>query len=323
MKTLRILSIAIFLIFAEITLALCQPFKDHGKLSVKGTYLRDEHGKIIMLQGVCFGWTNWWPRFYNKESVKWLAEDWKCSVVRAAMGVGMGNSYLDRPEWSKDLLETVVQGAIENNIYVIIDWHSYDLHLEEAKAFFKEMAQKYGKYPNVIYDIYNEPVNVTWDEVKAYSIEVIQTIRAIDSANIILVGCPHWDQDVNIVADNPIQGYSNIMYALHFYADTHREFLRSLGEYAISKGIPLFVSESAGTSATCDRPVNYDEWLVWIKWMKQNYISWITYSIADAEETCAMLKPSAASTGGWKESDLKESGLKTRRLLRGDTIIIK
>jgi endoglucanase len=295
-----------------------QPVIEHGQLLVKETHIVDKHGKIIALQGVCYGWTNWWPRFYNKESVKWLAEDWKCTVVRAAMGVGMGNSYLDKPEWSKKLLETVVQGAIDNNIYVIIDWHSYDLHLEEAKVFFKEMAEKYGKYPHVIYDIYNEPVNVSWKDVKSYSIEVIKTIRAIDPDNIIIVGCPHWDQDVHVVADDPIQGYSNLLYSLHFYADTHRDFLRKRGDYAISKGIPLIVTESAGTSATCDRPVNDKEWLLWIDWMKKNQISWITYAIADATETCSMLKPSAGSSGGWKESDMQEAGIKTRKLLRNE-----
>ena len=307
-----------FILTAFLANMHCQPVTQHGKLSVKGPHIVDEHGQIVVLQGVCYGWTNWWPRFYNRESVKWLAEDWKCTVVRAAMGVGMGNSYLDRPQWSKALLDSVVQGAIGSNIYVIIDWHSYDIHLEEAKAFFKEMAEKYGKYPNVIYDIYNEPVNVTWDTVKTYSVEVIKTIRAIDPDNIIVVGCTHWDQDVHIVADNPIQGYSNLIYSLHFYADTHREFFRRIGDYALSKGLPIFVTESAGTSATCDRPVNDKEWHLWIDWMKKNQISWITYSIADSEETCAMLKPSAASSGGWKESDLKESGIKTRALLRNE-----
>jgi endoglucanase len=314
-KTLLIVSIIATCIWEK---APGQPVKEHGRLSVKETHIVDEHGKIVVLQGVCYGWTNWWPRFYNKQSVKWLAEDWKCSIVRAAMGVGMGNSYLDKPEWSKKLLETVVDGAIENNIYVIIDWHAYDLHLEEAKVFFKEMATKYGKYPHVIYDIYNEPVNVTWSDVKAYSVEAIKTIRAIDPDNLIIVGCPHWDQDVHLVADNPIQGYSNILYSLHFYADTHREFLRKRGDYAISKGIPLIVTESAGTSATCDKPVNDKEWLIWIDWMKKNQISWITYAVADAKETCSMLKPSADSTGGWKESDMQELGIKTRKLLRND-----
>jgi hypothetical protein len=116
--------------------AVNQTVTAHGQLSVKGKFLTDQHNQVVVLQGVCYGWTNWWPRFYTKESVKWLAEDWNCTVVRAAMGVGMGNSYLDRPEWSKELLETVVRGAIEKDIYVIIDWHSYDLHLEEAKAIF-------------------------------------------------------------------------------------------------------------------------------------------------------------------------------------------
>ncbi len=69
------------------TSGFSQPVKEHGKLSVHGTYLTDEHNRVVVLQGVCYGWTNWWPRFYTKESVKWLADDWKCSVVRAAMGV--------------------------------------------------------------------------------------------------------------------------------------------------------------------------------------------------------------------------------------------
>lgn len=309
-----------------ITIMLCcllryssgQPVKEHGKLSVKGSHIVDEHGNIVMLQGVCYGWTNWWPRFYNKESVKWLRDDWKCSVVRAAMGVGMGNSYLDKPEWSKALLETVVQGAIENDVYVLIDWHSYDLHLDEAKAFFKEMAEKYHKYPHVIYDIYNEPVNVSWKDVKAYSLEVIKTIRAIDPDNLIVVGTPHWSQDVDIAANDPITGYSNLVYALHFYADTHREYFRKRADYAISKGLALFVTESAGVSAVCDKPVNDREWQLWIDWMKKNQISWITYAIADATETCSMLKPSAASTGGWKESDMQELGIKTRAYLRNE-----
>jgi len=39
--------------------------------------------------------------------------------------------------------------------------------LEEAKAFFGEMAARYGKYPNIIYEVYNEPAGPGWPEVKA------------------------------------------------------------------------------------------------------------------------------------------------------------
>ena len=293
-----------------------QPVKKHGNLSVKGTQLTDEHGNATVLNGVSYGWHNWWPRFYNKESVKWLATDWKCSAVRAAMGVEPKKGYIDQPEWSKEKVEAVIQGAIENDIYVLIDWHSHSIKLDEAKVFFAEMARKYGKNPHVIYELYNEPVKDTWQQVKDYSIELIKTIRAIDPDNIILVGNPHWDQDIHLVADDPIVGFSNIMYTVHFYAGTHGKSLRDRSDYALKKGIPIFISESAGMEASGNGPINYTEWQNWIDWCETNKISLISWSVADKNETCSMMKTSASSEGNWKEEDLKESGIKTRELLR-------
>jgi endoglucanase len=295
---------------------LAQPVKEHGNLSVKGTKMVDEHGKVTVLNGVSYGWHNWWPRFYNKESVKWLADDWKCSVVRAAMGVEPKKGYIDQPDWSKEKIEAVIQGAIENDIYVIIDWHSHSIKLDAAKTFFAEMATKYGKNPHVIYELYNEPVKDTWQQVKDYSIELIKTIRAIDPDNIILIGSPHWDQDIHLAADEPIEGFDNIMYTCHFYATTHGKFLRERCDYAMKKGLAVFISESAGMEASGNGPINYTEWQNWIDWCKKNDISLVSWSIADKNETCSMLKTSASDKGNWKEEDMKESGIKTRELLR-------
>lgn len=179
------------IVLTAIVFVNSQPVKNNGKLSVKGTFLVNEKGEPIVLRGVSYGWHNWWPRFYTQESVKWLADDWKCTVVRAAMGVGPRGSYIDKKDWSKEKISAVVEGAIANGIYVIIDWHSHEIHTEEAKQFFAEMAEKYGKQPNVIYEIFNEPVNDSWEKVKEYSIEVIKAIREKDPDNVILVGSPH------------------------------------------------------------------------------------------------------------------------------------
>jgi endoglucanase len=308
-----------FLLLISIGTVDAQFVKKHGQLHVTGTKLVDQNGNNIMLSGVGYGWHNWWPRFYNAGTVKWLAEDWKCNVVRPAMGVEPDKGYLESPDWSKEKMEAVIDAAIENDIYVIIDWHSHGIHTEAAKTFFTEMAEKYGEYPHVIYEIFNEPVKDSWADVKAYSLEVIKAIREIDPDNVILVGCPHWDQDVHIVADDPITGYDNLMYTLHFYAATHGQFLRDRGNYALEKGLPLFVSESAGMEASGNGPMNYEEWNKWITWMKENEISWITWSIADKNETCSMVTPKAHSEGNWKDSELKESGLRTRDFLREDS----
>jgi endoglucanase len=313
------LKLTVFALFLGIIISMnlqSQPVKKHGNLSIKGTQLTDEHGNATVLNGVSYGWHNWWPRFYNKESVKWLATDWKCSVVRAAMGVEPKGAYINDPEGSKSKIEAVIQGAIKNDIYVLIDWHSHSLKLAEAKVFFAEMAQKYGKNPHVIYELYNEPVKDSWPQVKEYSIELIKTIRAIDPDNVILVGSPHWDQDIHLVADDPIQGFSNIMYTCHFYAATHGKSLRDRCDYAIKKGIPIFISESAGMEASGNGPIDYQAWQNWIDWCASNKISLVSWSIADKNETCSMLKPNASSEGNWKDEDMNESGIKTRELLR-------
>lgn len=285
-------------------------------LKVKGIQLVNEKEEPVMLRGVSFGWHNWWPRFYNESAVQWLKKDWNCNVVRAAMGVEPDKGYVQEKAWSKEKVKAVVDAAIRENIYVIIDWHSHNIRLNEANEFFTEMAAAYGKYPNVIYEIFNEPERQSWADVKAYSIEVIKTIRAIDPDNIILVGSPHWDQDVHIAADDPITGFDNLMYTLHYYAATHKQGLRDRGDYALGKGLPLFISESAGMEATGNGPLNEEEWDNWTNWAEKNKVSWITWSVSDKNETCSMLLPSAASDGNWKENDMKESGIKTREMIR-------
>jgi endoglucanase len=291
--------------------------KTHKYLSVSGTQLVDSDNKPIVLRGMSFGWHSMWPRFYNEKAVKWLRKDFSCNVVRAAMGVELGEySYMRDPEFSKEKIEAVIKGAIKADIYVIVDWHSHNINLKEAKEFFAEISKKYSKYPNIIYEIFNEPDHESWAEVKAYSEEVIKVIRENDPKNIILVGSPHWDQDVDLAAADPILGYTNIMYTMHFYAATHGKELRDKTDAAINKGLPIFVSESAGMEATGDGPLDLKAWQEYIDWMEARKLSWIIWSVSDKDETCSILKKSAKSTGKWKMEDLKESGIIARQYFK-------
>ncbi|OQP42905.1 glycosyl hydrolase family 5 [Niastella yeongjuensis] len=289
---------------------------NNGALKVVGTKLVNQKGQPVILRGMSLGWHNWWPRFYNAGAVSWLQNDWGCTVVRAAMGVEPDHGYIKEPTWSKEKVKEVINAAIKDGIYVIVDWHSHNIRLNEAKQFFTEIATEYGHQPNIIYEIFNEPAEIPWPDVKAYSEEVIKTIRAIDPDNVILVGSPHWDQDVHIVADDPIKGYNNLMYTLHFYAASHKQDLRNRGIYALKKGLPIFISESAGMEHTGNGNINEAEWTAWITWAEENKISWLVWSVTDKEETCSVLKPTASSTGNWGLNDLQPSGITTRALIR-------
>ena len=292
------------------------PVKQYGQLQVKGSQLCDQQGKPVILRGISLGWHNIWPRFYNKKAVQTLKQDWNCTVVRAAMGVMIEDNYLENPEFAMQCMTNVIDAAIKQNVYVIIDWHSHITKTQEAKEFFGKMAQKYGKYPHVIYEIYNEPVEDSWASLKKYATEVIGEIRKYDPDNIILVGCPHWDQDIHLVANSPLQGFSNIMYTVHFYATTHGDYLRERTEAAVKKGIPVFISESGVTEASGDGKIDAESEEKWVEMCERLGISWVCWSLSDKNESSSMLLPRATATGPWADDVIKVSGKLVKGLLK-------
>lgn len=319
--------LVLFVLLFSKTIAACSSEPDNeskeksfvdvnGWLSVQGSRMVNQQGETVALHGVSFGWHNWWPRFYNKGTVRWLVTDWHCTVVRAAIGVEPDGAFLDNPDHAYHLLYKVIDAAIADGIYVIVDWHSHNILTDDAVNFFTTVASKYKDYPHIIYEIFNEPEYDSWEDVKAYSETVIEAIRAIDSKNIILVGSPHWSQDIHLVADDPITGYDNIMYTLHFYAATHKQFLRDRTEYAIGKGIPVFVSECAATQATGSGSFDMEEWQQWLRFMDAHQLSYLMWSVADKDELCSMVKDTASPVSHWTNNDLKIWGVEVRQLLR-------
>ncbi len=291
-----------------------QPVKQYGALSVKGTQLTASNGAPVVLHGMSFGWHNLWPRFYNKGAVHELVTKWNCTIIRASMGIELNDSgYLKSPGQSEKLMRNVIEACIKENVYVIIDWHDHNLHEKEAIEFFSRMAADYGNNPHVIYEIFNEPDYETWPEVKSYSEKVIAAIREKDPDNIILLGTPRWDQDIHLAAADPVRGFSNLMYTMHFYAGTHKQWLRDRTDEAIKAGLPVFVSECAGMEATGDGPVDHKEWEAFVQWMDSRKLSWIAWSVSDKKETCSVLLPAARSRGKWKGNVIKEWG----QLVRG------
>lgn len=292
------------------------PVERWGQLRVEGAQLRGQDGTPVTLRGVSLGWHNFWPRFYNAEAVGWLASDWRATVVRAAMGVMMEGNCLENPELALRCVTSVIEGAIESGVYVIVDWHSHKPYTEEAKRFFARVAEKYGKYPNVIYELYNELVEDKWEDLKVYAKAVIGEIRKRDPDNVILMGCPHWDQDIHLVAESPLEGVSNVMYTLHFYAATHKGHLRERLEKAVRGGLPVIVSECGGTEASGDGELSPGEFRKWVDLMEREKVSWVCWSVSDKDETCSMLLPRAKATGGWTEDLIKPWGKIVRETLR-------
>lgn len=299
------------LLFQNAVLGQTSFVEKYGQLSVKGNYIMSERGDTVQLRGMSFFWSQWMWQYYNPGVVKWLKEDWKCSVIRIAMGVENGG-YLDNPYDEKQKVIKMVDAAIANGLYVIIDYHSHEAHSnpEPAKKFFAEMAKKYGKYPNVLYEIYNEPLKdgLSWHKnLKPYAESVIAEIRKYDPDNIVICGTRQWSQLVDEAANSPVKD-SNAVYTLHYYAASHGQYLRDEATKALSKGICIFVSEFGTCEYTGDGKLDYEASMEWFRFLDEHKISWCNWSVSDKEETASILKPGAKYTGKWKEEELTPSG---------------
>ena len=315
MKT-KILSV--FLLISGLAFSQNNIVEKYGRLQVKGNYIIGEKGDTVQLRGMSLFWSQWMGQYYNEDAVKWLKEDWKSTVIRAAMGVDMGG-YAENEQVEKEKVVKVVDAAIKHGIYAIIDYHSHEAHKNPAlaKKFFGEMAQKYAKYPNVIYELYNEPLqDPTWSgDIKPYCDSVIAEIRKYDTTNLVICGTRQWSQMVSEAAADPIKD-RNVAYTLHFYSGTHRKWLREEAIKAMNKGICLFVTEFGTCHASGNGAYSPGETKVWWAFLDKYKISWCNWSVADKVETASALQPGASGSGGWKADEITESG----KLIRDELI---
>jgi hypothetical protein len=122
----------------------------HGALSVKGNQILNAAGKPASFNGPSLFWSNtgWGAdRYYNADVVAYVQKEWNATIIRAAIGADKNGGYAADPEGNFAKAERVIDAAIAQGIYVIVDWHSHDAEKnpELAISFFEKIATKYGK----------------------------------------------------------------------------------------------------------------------------------------------------------------------------------
>ena len=272
------------------------PVSYYGALHTSGNkIIGAKNNQQAMLRGVSLFWSDaTGASYYNPNVISWVVDNFKIDVFRFAMGIeyydsnggtknAVDGGYKTNPEGQLSMIEKMVQTAIENDVYIIIDWHSHRAHQETtiAKDFFQKVSLKYKDVPNVIYEIYNEPVSGSggnWDAIKNYANQVVPGIRA-NTQNLVIVGTPNWSQHPEQGAQSPIAS-TNIAYVLHFYASSH-----SKGSYgghvtsALNAGYPVFISEWGTTNADGDGEPNASATNEWTQFMDQNNIPNCNWSL--------------------------------------------
>lgn len=297
----------------------------HGWLSVSGTDLVDQSGRKFQLHGMSTHGIAWFPEYVNYDTFEFLRDEWGANCIRLAMYSGENNGYCTGGDkaWLKSLVNNGVEYAAELGMYVIIDWHvlgdrSPLTYKEEAKRFFDEMSSRYADYPNVLYEICNEPNGGTsWSEISAYANEVIPIIRENSPDSVIIVGTPTWSQEVDKPAANPLR-FDNVMYALHFYADTHRDGLRNTMENAIRSGAPIFITEFGMCDASGNGAVNESESNKWKSLIDKYNLSYMCWNLANKGESSSIIRSGCSKLSGWTDDDLSTQGRIIRSWLQNE-----
>ncbi|HYJ42545.1 MAG TPA: cellulase family glycosylhydrolase [Steroidobacteraceae bacterium] len=312
-------TIARFALCVVLAMVTTSALADVAALSVNGNQVL-AGGKPASFAGNSLFWSNtgWGgEKFYNASVVSWLKRDWKADIVRAAMGVEAPGGYLQDPKGNLARVKAVVDAAITNDMYVIIDWHSHHAESQRSEAitFFQQMAHAYGTHKHVIYEIYNEPLKISWSgKVKPYAEAVIHAIRAIDPDNLIVVGTPTWSQDVDVAAADRIAG-ANIAYALHFYAGSHGKSLRDKAQQALDRGVALFVTEWGAVNSNGDGSPDFKETSAWMNFLETRGISHANWATNDKAEGASALVRGASTEGGWPANQLTASGSLARKII--------
>ncbi len=275
------------------------PVQNYGVLGTSGNKIVSlSTKKEVMLRGMSMFWSDATGlQYYNKNVIKWAAENLKVDVIRYAMGIQYYDSqggtsgkmdenysYIGAPDKQKNYIDKMVEAAIENDIYIIIDWHSHraDSEQSQAVAFFKEMAQKYANVPNIIWEVFNEPVNQGMGTIANYANAVVSGIRAAGSKNLALVGTPRWSQ---MGECGGVSG-ENVGYVFHFYAVTHTKDSYSGNiDKCRSQGNAVFITEWGTTTADGKGGASEGNTNEWTSYMEANKISNCNWSLRNETST--------------------------------------
>jgi endoglucanase len=174
------------------------------------------------------------------------------------------------------LLDQAVSWAEKHELYLILDNHSFDLLVDTPEDIgdilipvWTQMAEHYkNRGPYIMYEILNEPHDISgvaWGKIQG---DVIRAIRSKDTVHTIVVGGGGYNS-YDALAAIPEYADTNLIYTFHFYDPylfTHQGATWGTPNMGNLRGVPF----PADARAIPDLPANL-EGEPWIKRLKRDY----------------------------------------------------
>jgi aryl-phospho-beta-D-glucosidase BglC (GH1 family) len=255
-------------------------YRTPSPLHVSGPLLKDAKGRTVRLQGVnvpSLEWSNAGDRQLPR-SIEVAMKDWRANAIRLPLSqdrwFGKAEGQTDGGEAYRNVVESAVRSVSERGGYVILDLHWSDAGAwgkrigqhkmpdPNSLLFWKDVSRIYANHPAVLFGIYNEPRDVSWDvwrnggEVRekddktgseaVYSTpglqKLIETIREQGAKNAVVAGGLDWAYDLTGIEKGFAlrdPGGNGVVYDTHIYpwkSDWEGKVGVVTGEYPVLVG---------------------------------------------------------------------------------------
>jgi len=293
-------------------------------LKVVGTKIVNRHGDSVWLRGVNAASLEWTSDGEGRilKTVNVAIHDWHVNIIRLPLAqdrwFGKAPGQRDEGKSYRALVRQVVDLCATNRCYIILDLHWSDCNEWgtnigqhsmpdlNSVAFWKDFAPVYANNPAVLFDLYNEPHDVSWDvwlhgglitdkpnsrrgaqHPRTYQAvgmqELLDTVRATGARNVVVAGGLDWAYDLSgILEGRQLKDPhgNGVIYANHCYDNKHDSVDAWIAkmETATAK-LPVIVSEFGGDAGP-SHEVHSDNWLLHVmQALNAHHWSWTAWDL--------------------------------------------
>lgn len=252
-------------------------------LHTEGRWIADEENEKVILRGVNIPSLEWTSEGDNMmQSLVWTIDEWKANIARIPLSqdrwFGYASEQNDGGESYRTLVDQLVQIASEKEAYIWLDLHwnntgkwgqyigQHKMPDKNSLYFWQDVSKKYANNPAVLFGLYNEPHNISWDvwldggeiseevEVNGENQtltfnavghqELFDAIRNQGAQNIVIAAGLDWGFDLSGILDGYALQGENIVYDTHPYPWKSSDWDFYFGD--VGQHYPIIVGEWGG-----------------------------------------------------------------------------
>ncbi len=307
------------------------------ELHVDGNQILNADGQAVWLQGVSIPSMGWSAGGENiLESVQVAIDDWNANTIRLPL---KEHFWYGKGKWQKDggaayrqLVEDVVNLAGSQGVYVVIDLHRFRAPKQVHADFWREVALIYRNHPAVMFELFNEPHDVSWnvwknggfvhtgknsddvvaerkDELEGFESvgmqALVDAVRLAGARNIVIVGGLDWSYDISGILNGYAiddHGGNGVVYSTHVYPWKNKwqsKFMRTAEQH------PIFIGECGASKERMPfiPPEQHEEAETWVPdflgLVQKHKYHWTAWSFHPRASPCLLVDWEYTPTPYW------------------------